>query len=225
MKKITLVLIVLLLATSVPANDLGFRFGLKVSPNISWFRPETSRFENDGVGLGFAYGLIFDYYFTENYAISSGINLVRTSATLSYPDIYQNQEVGMKRKYEYRFLEIPMALKLSTTEMGYFTHYGKFGLGLGIRTSARADERITMPDGIFDPDEDVDVKDETKFFRIGLILGAGTEYSFGGRTALLAGLTLHNGFSNVLDMERKPIWRNTPSAHNLYLELTLGVMF
>lgn len=225
MKRITFILIAFMLATSVAANDLGFRFGLKASPNISWFRTETSRFENDGVGLGFSYGLIFDYYFTENYAISSGLNFVRTSASIRYPDIYQDMNVEMRRNYKYRFIEVPMALKLSTTEVGYFTYYGLFGLGLGMRTSALADERIFMPDGIFEPEDAADVADETKFFRTSLILGAGTEYSFGGRTALLLGLTFHNGFSNILDMERKPIWRSTPSAHNLYLEMTIGVMF
>lgn len=215
-----------MLAMPVIASDYGFRFGLKVSPNISWFRSETSGFENKGVGLGYTYGLIFDYYFTENYALTSGLNFVRTSARLKYPDVFDNKEVTMRRDYRYRFLEVPLALKLSTAEMGYFTYYGKFGLAMGFRTSALADERVFYPDGsVFDPNERIDVADESKFFRAGLLLGAGTEYRFGGRTALLAGLTLHNGFSNVLDIERKPIWRSTPSAHNLYLELTLGVIF
>jgi hypothetical protein len=133
--------------------------------------------------------------------------------------------VDMVRDYKYRFIELPLALKLSASEIGYLSYYGLFGLGLGFRTSALADERIFLPDGVFDPDEDADVADETKFFRAGLVLGAGMEYSFGGRTALLLGLTFHNGFSNILNMERKPLWRSTPSAHNLYLELTLGVMF
>lgn len=216
----------LMFSMPVIASDYGFRFGLKVSPNISWFRTETSGFENQGVGLGYTYGLIFDYYFTENYALTSGLNLVRTAAGLKYPDLYDNAEVTMRRDYRYRFIEVPVALKLSTAEIGYFTYYGKFGLGLGFRTSALADERIYYQHGgVFDPNERIDVASESKFFRAGLLLGAGTEYRFGGRTALLAGLTLHNGFSNVLDIERKPIWRSTPSAHNLYLELTLGVMF
>jgi hypothetical protein len=225
MKRIALLLTGLLLTSTLSADDLGFRFGLKASPNISWFRTETSLFENDGVGLGYSYGLVFDYYFTENYAISSGLNFVRTSATLKYPDIYDGSEVDMVRDYKYRFIELPLALKLSASEIGYLSYYGLFGLGLGFRTSALADERIFLPDGVFDPDEDADVADETKFFRAGLVLGAGMEYSFGGRTALLLGLTFHNGFSNILNMERKPLWRSTPSAHNLYLELTLGVMF
>ncbi len=228
MKKATSLLIIILLALPVMANDFGFRFGLKVSPNISWFRTETRHYENDGVGLGYSYGLIVDYEFAENYAITTGLNILQTGGKMTYPwDVIENgnlERATMHRDHRYRHLEIPLALKLRTVEVGYITYYGKFGVGLGFLTSAFADEELRFSDGSKSFEPTVDIKDETSFLRAGLLLGAGAEYNFGGLTSLLFGLTFHNGFSNMLEYQNDAV-SHTPSAHNLYLELTLGVMF
>ncbi len=231
MKRISSLLILLMMVSPLLADDFGFRFGLKASPNISWFRTETRSYDNRGVQLGYSYGLIVDYDFTDNYAISTGLNILQTGGKMRYDWIHDHSENGgdgyktvKHRSFRYRHLEIPLALKLRTTEIGYMTYYGMFGIGLGFRSNATADDRITLPGGQYLHEDDIDIKDETSFIRAGLILGGGLEYSFGGRTALLAGLTFHNGFSNILE-GRNPAVPYAPSAHNLYLELTLGVMF
>ena len=228
MKKATSVLIIILLTLPVMANDFGFRFGLKVSPNIAWFRTETRHYENDGVGLGYSYGLIVDYEFAENYAITTGLNILQTGGKMTYPlDVNENGNMvraRMHRDHRFRHLEIPVALKLRTVELGYITYYGKFGVGLGFLTSAFADEELRLPNGLTNIEPNVDIKDDTSFLRAGLLLGAGAEYNFGGLTSILLGITFHNGFSNILEKQNDAV-PHTPSAHNLYLELTLGVMF
>lgn len=236
MKRISSFLALLLTVSPILADDFGFRFGLKASPNIAWFRTETRSYDNRGVKIGYSYGLIIDYEFAENYSITSGLNFLQTGGKMNYDWIHhanenndqENNNDGFltrkQRSFHYRHIEIPLALKLRTTEIGYMTYYGKFGLGLGFRTSARADDRVTLPNDQYLTENNIDISEETKFLRAGLVLGGGLEYSFGGSTALLVGLTLHNGFSNILD-GRNPAVDHAPSSHNLYLELTLGVMF
>ena len=235
MKRIASFLLLLIMVTPLLADDFGFRFGLKASPNIGWFRTETRTYDNRGVRIGYSYGLIVDYDFAENYAISTGLNILQTGGQMRYAWIHhangndgQDTNTGFEtvkqRTFRYRHLEIPLALKLRTTEIGYMTYYGKFGIGMGFRTSATADDRITLPNDQYLHEDNIDIADGTSFLRAGLILGGGLEYSFGGRTALLAGITFHNGFSNILE-GRNPAVPYSPSAHNLYLELTLGVMF
>ncbi len=236
MKRIASFLLLLMMVSPLLADEFGFRFGLKASPNIGWFRTETRTYDNRGVRIGYSYGLIMDYDFAENYAISTGLNILQTGGKMRYDWIHDQSENGGEdngvddkptvkhRSFRYRHLEIPLALKLRTTEIGYMTYYGKFGIGLGFRVSAKADDRITLLNDQYLHEDDIDIADETSFLRAGLILGGGLEYSFGGRTALLAGLTFHNGFSNILE-GRNPAVPYAPSAHNLYLELTLGVMF
>lgn len=230
MKRISSLLVLLMTVSPLLAEDFGFRFGLKVSPNISFFRAETRSYDNRGVGLGYSYGLIMDYDFAENYAISTGLNILQTGGKMQYDWIHNHGGNGdefrtkKQRTFRYRHLEVPLALKLRTTEIGYITYYGMFGVGLGFRTNATADDRITLPNDQYLHEDNIDIADETSFLRAGLILGGGLEYGFGGRTALLAGLTFHNGFSNILE-GRNPAVPYAPSAQNLYIELTLGVMF
>ncbi len=235
MKRISSFLLLLMIVSPLLADDFGFRFGLKASPNISWFRTETRSYDNSGVRFGYSYGLIMDYDFAENYAISTGLNILQTGGKMEYDWIHDPNGNGEKndaegfrtvkqRTFRYRHLEIPLALKLRTTEIGYITYYGMFGVGLGFRTSAIGNDRITLPNDQYLHEDRIDITDGTSFLRAGLILGAGLEYGFGGRTALLAGLTFHNGFSNILE-GRNPAVPYSPSAHNLYLEITLGVMF
>ncbi len=228
MKKATSFIILILLASTVLANDFGFRFGLKFSPNIAWFRTETRFYENDGVRLGYSYGLIMDYEFAENYAITTGLNILQSGGKMTYPWEQQVEgtlvQVNKHRDHRYRHIEIPLALKLRTVEIGYITYFGKFGVGLGFLRSALVDEETRFPDGEKTFEPTIDIKEETSFFRAGLLLGAGAEYNFGGLTSLLLGLTFHNGFSNVLEYQNDAV-PYTPSAHNLYVELTLGILF
>lgn len=237
MKRISSFLVLLLAVSPLLADDFAFSFGLKASPNISWFNPETKYYENRGVRIGYSYGLIIDYEFADNYSLSTGLNLLRAGGKMNYPSMHVrnindngngnvSEPTDLQRKFRYNYLEIPLALKLRSMEIGYITYFGKFGIGLGFRTSAEADDRITFHDGLIRFNEKVDIKDETRFLRAGLIIGAGLEYGFGGRTALLIGLNFHNGFSNLLEGKNEnPRIIHSPSARNNYLELTLGVMF
>lgn len=205
-------------------DDFGFRFGLKASPNISWFRTETRGYANSGADLGFSYGLIIDYEFAQNYAISSGLQILRVGGTLKYDYLHEGVTTEKRREHTLRYLEIPATLKLRTQEMGYITYYGKFGLGLGFNIQARADDRITLSDQSSLQINEVDISDETRFLRAALVIGAGLEYSMGGNTALLGGITYHNGFSNIVDKDN-PAVPNKPSVHKNYFEITLGIMF
>ncbi|TVR41831.1 MAG: PorT family protein [Bacteroidia bacterium] len=230
MKKTAAFLVLLFLSAPLLAdNDFGFRFGLKASPNISWFRTETRGYHNSGADLGFSYGLIVDYEFAEYYALTTGLNILRTGGTLKYnyliPDgTFEGEMTEKRRDHRLRYVEIPMALKLSTSEMGYITYYGQFGLGLGFRIHARGNDRVPLPDGSSLRTSDVDISDNTRFLSAALIIGAGVEYNLGGRTSMLGGLTFKNGFSNVLDT-RNPAVATRPSALNNHIEITLGVMF
>ncbi len=231
MKKLATFLVMLFIAVPLLADDdFGFRFGLKASPNLSWFRTETRGWSNSGVDLGFSYGLIVDYELTQNYAISTGINILRTGGTLRYRYMFepgtQNIDTEKVRNHYLRYLELPVTLKLRTSEIGYLTYYGQFGLGLGFNIRARADDKVDLLDGESRRWSDVDIADDIRFFRAALVMGAGVEYGLGGRTSLMGGITFHNGFSNVISKENPfdPASAD-PSSMNNYIEITLGVMF
>ncbi len=226
MKKLLIFLsAVLLTMPFAAAGDTGFKFGMVGSPNISWHRPETRGFERNGVTFGLSYGLVADYVFAEGYAISSGINLLHTGGKLKYRYIRDGLDTDKRRDYSLRYLQVPVTIKLRTDEIGYITYYGQFGLGVGFNTKAQADERIPQPDGTVVSARDVDISDEITFMRASLIIGAGVEYSLGGRTSLMGGLVFNNGFTNALKMDSPVPGGAPPSSMVNYLEVTLGVMF
>lgn len=235
MKKIVLfILFALVLIPMGFSQDGLFRFGLKASPSLAWMRPETRGYESDGTRLGFSYGVIADYSLGEYYALSTGLQISSLGGSLSYPHTVvvitnegPEERTGiLRRDYRLRYLEIPLTLKMHTDEIGYITYYGRFGFSPGINLRARGDDNFRFADANLDPltEEDLDIKSQTSFFRLALVVGLGMEYSMGGRTALVGGITFNNGFTNVLSGRNV----NTDAAHSSvsnFLELTIGVMF
>jgi opacity protein-like surface antigen len=104
-------------------------------------------------------------------------------------------------------------LKLRTNEIGYITYWGQFGLIAGFNIRSKADDIIDYELAKFSNDvstgwiktdlpsierPDEDIKDDIQMFRVGLLIGAGIEYSLSGNTAIVAGVTYNNGFTNTL---------------------------
>jgi len=196
----------------VKAQDNKFNFGLKISPTVAWFKisPTVAWFkasdnlDNDGSKIGFAYGLIADINFTNNYSFETGIDVTYRGGKLKYLDTY-------KMKTVLQYIELPLTLKLKTNEIGYMTktneigymtYFGKVGFttGVNIRT-----------DGDFK-------KSDINPLNLALVAGIGTQYSLGGKTALLLGITFNNGFLDVVKEKHSKATSN-------FLAVDLGVMF
>jgi hypothetical protein len=128
-----------------------------------------------------------------------------------------------------RYVEVPLTMKLMTSEIGYMRYFGQIGFSAGFNVRAKADQDVPVLDMTgayttgFGTLEDEDIKDNVNGFKSGLIIGAGLEYNFSGTTALLAGITYNNSFTNVL----KDVEYNGKKAkvYSDYIELTLGVFF
>jgi len=221
MKRNTILFALLSLTTAVSAQEdfNKFNFGFKVAPNVSWMKPdEPKNMENTGTAIRFSYGLVADIHFTKNYAFGTGLSVMSTGGTNRYFNHRTEDSllylVDQSRKYNLRYVEIPLTLKMKTNEIGYITYWGQFGLGLGVNINGKADDEFTYksaavirnPAGDLDPwtttsrgqmnQEDVNIKEDVQILRTALIFGAGIEYSISGSTRLLAGVVYNNGFSN-----------------------------
>jgi len=225
MKKYLLsgLMLALLIPQAFSIDNSGFRFGLKASPAIAWMRPETRGVEYDGVKVGLSYGFISDISLGDFYAFSTGININMIGGKLTYPELVGLQQVVLGRNYSLNYLEIPLTIKMHTQEIGYLTYYGRFGVGAGVNLRSKAKDSYTLGGDAVTIDRD-DIKGDTRLLRGSLIVGIGVEYSLGGRTALIGGLTFNNGFTNVLKGENAVLSRK-PSSINNFLELTFGIMF
>ncbi len=160
-----------------------YRFGLHASPSINWISTDTKG-ADASTKIRFGYGLIAEVGLTENYAFSTGINIVNKGAELSINDTAGN--------YVGKYVEIPFTLKMKTNEIGYFTYYARFGLGLAYKTGESVE---------FDPEFATDPVDGDYIndFSISLMISAGAEYSLGSSASLVFGITFNNNLTDTLD--------------------------
>lgn len=236
-----LVLCILIFGLKITYAQSNFRLGLTASPTISWLSPDTRGVESEGNRIGFKYGVIADFNFAENYAFSTGIFMNYTGGKISFPSISTNSvgatDYGKTESViKLQYIEIPLTLKLRTNEIGYITYFGQIGFGVSINIGAKSDLEVTNAAGntLFKLDDEK-ISDEINLFQSSLIIGAGAEYNVSGNTAILIGLTYHNGFTNVLDFKVPKTDRNgtlstsgetqSVKGTNNYVSLTLGVLF
>lgn len=239
MKKFGLLTIILSMIISITnAQDAGtkkFRFGLQGMPAISWMKPDAKNVSNNGVKLNASYGALIDYKFANNFSFVSGFNVCYTGGKMksTFDSLTQDVTVAGKEtsmtfkslsssnEYKLQYLEIPVMLKMTTKEIGYFTYFANIGLGIGCNLKAKGNYTYTYNNGSDEPllrKDNEDIKDDISFFRPSFIIGGGAEYSLGGSTALLVSANFNNGLTNILkNDEGKTI--------NNFVSLNVAILF
>ncbi|NQX43527.1 Outer membrane protein beta-barrel domain-containing protein [Pedobacter steynii] len=195
----------------------GFRLGLTAHPTLGWVKPEVGKTE--GIALGFAYGLMADFNFADNYSFATGLTITTIngkSTELGYMDMTVNAKpVDHELRYRLQYIEVPLTLKLKTNKIGDLRWYGQFGLSNDFNIGAKQDVKRAgekIADG-------KNISDYTRFYRAGLIVGGGAEYDLDNRTSLAIGLTFNNGFTNIAKNG------DGKKVKNSYIGLNIGVFF
>ena len=220
------IIAVLFLLATVPAfaqnyaaRDYGFRLGLTAHPTFGWLKPEEGG-KGNGLSLGFSYGLLADFDFAENYSFATGLTIttINGKSTEFNPRLYHDPNISALTaydlKYKLQYLELPFTVKMRTSKVGNVSWYGQFGLSNDFNIGARQDVEL---DGR-ELENNKNIKDYTKFYRAGLILGAGGEFDMNNRSSITVGLTYNNGFTNIVKKQDR-------SVRSHYVGLNLGVFF
>jgi len=58
LKSLFICLCFLAATSSLKAQDQEFRFGMKLSGNLSWMTPKSKNIERTGNGVGYSYGIM-----------------------------------------------------------------------------------------------------------------------------------------------------------------------
>ena len=220
MKKLVLsAMLIVALSTNLSAqeitgsyDDQTFNFGLKATPTISWLRVDAEGLSNDGIRIGFTYGLVTEFKFSSNYAFATGIDVSYRGGKFKYS--LGDDDVSFTQKLQ--FLDVPVALKLRTNEIGYMKYYGTFGFLPGV--IIKATESIDSESPFVDDRSNRSNQSDFTVFNIGLLVGAGAEYNLGGKTSITAGITYNNGIIDIL--KEKDAQMNSDC-----ISLNLGVFF
>lgn len=205
MKK-SLLFVGLLLAMSLTASAQykGFSFGFKVGPNWGWTGSTTGAAVSEGARTGFDVGVVAEYYFANNYALVSGVNVdflgghysfdnaIQLDSTTSKPDVFKVDRVFKSTLYE-----IPLMLKMVTNELGDIPlrAYAQVGGGIGYAQKVKVKDAI---DGATAPEDWGVTNKEFSNIRVSLKIGAGAQYSLDESTRLFAGVYFsHDLLNNI----------------------------
>ena len=239
-----LLLTTLIFQQSYSQDGRKVRLGLQINPNLGWLSPDNDGYSREGLKVGIQYGIVGDFrlFGDENYSFSTGFLISHLGAAMSYPDAYQTVlgnyvSAETETNYELRYIDIPLALKLRTSEIGYMYYWGIFGAEVGWNIKAKGDFKTTYGN-YEDTDDGEDVSSAIQSFRSDLIVGGGFEYNISGKTRIVVGLVYHNGLTNIVggkaylvDNGETVIENGAPVEDKdrrnrlNYLALHLGVMF
>jgi len=215
MKKYLFILILFCISQTLYSQN-EFTFTVFGEPQVSWMTPDSKAVESDGSQISFNGGFNFDNFFAERYAYSTGISINNIKGKLHYKE---SRDISAKDatynvtddvvSYNLQYIDIPLGLKFKTIEIGYTKVFAHLGLDAAINIKATAD----LPDN-----NDVNVSNEVNWYNLGYYIGGGIEYSIGGSTALVGGITYKNGF---LDMTKD----NSNKVTSGNVSLRLGILF
>ena len=194
MNKLILVLILFsLIANSYAQRRYDLTF--MASPQVSWMT-STSKFIDEGKShLGYGYGVEGDIYLhSDTYLIVTGMTVSTLGGSLIYKKAvpFDGKMVpgGTKVDYYLTNLEFPLALKLRTRDFNRTRFFTQFGLTNWFNLKTRA----TTNHPSFEKQV---VRNEIRFYNVGLNIGAGLEYELGKGDAVTGGLVYSDGFSDA----------------------------
>ncbi|MDX1912326.1 MAG: porin family protein [Saprospiraceae bacterium] len=189
----------------------GLRFGFQSSPTWSWLRTSDRKLEGVSSNWGVKLGAMGEYYFANNYALTSGLGFgFNHGGTLQNgysrwrpwdeSDLTEIRSdtfsTDAKLHYRINYVEIPFGLKMrgGSNEDARFKFYAELPIfTLGFVTKGTGDIRGTDDQNL----EDINIRDEVKGLSLSWGLGGGIEYEFATSTTLVAGLAFQKQFTDV----------------------------
>lgn len=241
-------------ATPSGAN-FGFGFGLNME-----FRLNDVASLQTGIGGDFEGGK----YTFRNDASYKAMYFLDESNTMiapksgNAPNVLKNEGttgyVLKERTLKTTFVTIPVILKLSTKEYNGFKYFGMFGGEIGIRAGAHANDSYYTSEN-YDPNGNVTTtqlsppdqsqinlnKDASLIpLRVGLNVGAGSEYRLGGTTSIFVNVNFFHSFINTYRSQSKylvyktdPITTNNTDVYKFVqqaillnaVRINIGIMF
>ena len=228
MKRIASVFVLVVISLSVMSQVNkgveGVRFGMQLTPTVSWFTSdEPSLVDPDGAAMGYSFGIVGDYFFKPNYAFSTGIFMDALGGKLFYSDdmavLAKNGtngslDVDGVATLRPSYLEVPVGFKFLTKEFWRTRFVGQCGLNQYLLLNAKLSQ-----EGEFD---NKDISDEFSRFMSAYHFGFGAEYALGGAAYLTGSIMATIGINDVTKSESSNV---DPTNKLNVINFKLGVIF
>ena len=195
--RITAFLAVLFLPGSL-LNGQDYRYGIYISPLISWFRTDIDEVKNEGARAGFDFFITAERNLTRNWSFISGLGFITSGGRLKsskadvfrFPDYTATVAEGQPVIYKIQYITIPVGIRVKTEEIGYLTYFAEFGLDPKVVVSGKVD----IPSAHIRNER---AMTEIRRINMGYHLNAGIDYSIDGSTSLVLVLGFENNFFDI----------------------------
>ncbi len=200
-----------------------YRYGLYLSPMISWFGTDVDNISNKGARAGFAVNITAERHLTDNWYFTSGLGFSAVSGRLvnsspsffRFPNHTSTIPEGEPVVYRLQYLSIPVGAKIKTTETGYLVYFAEFGLDPKVAISRRVDIPSIGVDG-------EKTSGEIKGLNAGYHLLGGAEYSIDGNASLILGIGYE---SNIFDTTRDYETNESDRSTQKMIRFIFGINF
>ena len=205
MKKIIFTLfIVILMTINASAQYKPFQFGLKIEPGIGWAKLDSENPYNNKAKMNFNWGFVGNFYFVENYGMSTGFNIKFINCEYSF-------ENAITRTIQTQYLEIPLGMTMRTEMINDIRIMGNVSYGMGFLLDVNEKNYNAVG-------EEIIMSAQYAKMRHALIVKLGVEYYVYKGSCLTAALVFNNNFVNIYKDNQQDVLLN-----NLCLEI--GFMF
>jgi hypothetical protein len=200
-KSAVLFLVMFLSVTGFAQVKLGLRLAPGLAVNSVIGDDVFNAAEPNGASVRFSAGPIADFFFADNYAISTGLwyTVKRASFRVSGGGLTDEAggPLGNQTTYNLQMIQIPVTVKLYTNEVAPDIRvYFQLGGTLDFKLAEKAKEENNNI--LAELSERQDEKAAYKPLDVGLYLGAGAEMVLGENTAVFGGLNYNRGLVNAL---------------------------
>lgn len=227
----TLLIISLVAAVTIGANAQvsSTRYGIKIGPTFDWVSSGSTAVANDGFRLGGSLGLVFDYYFTSNVAVSTGANLNFLRMKYSFTDhrrvedFLEEANVLVSRRINATNIEIPLKAKISFNVAESFKAFAEAGAGLSFNCKDYGKDNYSFYWVTSEGENYVDCTNQYRPLQFSMIFGLGAEYEINRDFSAFAQLTFDHAFSNAFV---RSLEKYTGSIlRNNYIGIEVGIMY
>jgi hypothetical protein len=173
-------------------------------------------------------GLILDYYLTDYFAVSSGLNFNAFRMKYQFTDYRRPEDfleetnVSVLRRVKGCNLEIPVKIKGKFNVVESFDAFVEVGCGLGFNLKDRCKDEFEFYWTDYTDERFVDCTNQYRAFQPSLLFGVGAEYEINSKLSAFVQLTFDHAFSNAFV---KSLEKQTGSiVRNNYIGIEVGIM-
>lgn len=223
MKKLLITGLITTIALGINAQEAAEKkvlAGISLGTGMNFNNPQTNAIDSK-VGADFIAGMAIDWHFSNNIALSTGLEFEfnRFRHEFNDPTLfeYNDKEIAQRgnedddgfssdpegtfnldeRRYRNIYLSLPVMLRFQTGYMGYLRYFGKFGLRNNFLLQTRGDNFGNDLASDKTELEDMRIPGDLSFYKGSIGLSVGAEWNFAGSTVLVGEIGYYYGFTEI----------------------------